>query len=182
MLSAEKIEALWATRNDPRNEEDVPYIFCKRFFKRKPQGSRSLQLEGGHLLTDYRFEGLRKVMRSGKMEFEVDKNYCMSIMPDGRCPIPDTEFNRKLLSDLQLKKNRVSRTSTEVVLEDGEIKNKKIETYDPPEYEIVEQVSVKDRFPKEVVDNLKQELMADLKKEMQKESKKKAKDAELLNT
>lgn len=68
---------------------DTPYILCRRTLRRGPPLT--------YRLHDSSWEGLTKTTRNGVPAYEINKNFNLIILEDGKCLIPDTAFNRRRL-------------------------------------------------------------------------------------
>lgn len=140
------------------NTGEMPYILCRRNFVKKPQGARGIKKEGGHLITDYRWEGWRRRVHNGQVEFEIDQNFVLYVHPNGNCLIPRTDNNEKFLEKLKTPDFRTKRKRVKITLEAGEQKRKEEIYYDPPEYEEIHQ-----KTSDTLVDTLYEKILAKFK-------------------
>lgn len=77
----------------PQSEEAFPCIYAKRI-------DRSLRPKRP-AIHDKSFEGLKRVIRNGRVEFDVYQDFCLIIDGEtGHCKVPDTPYNRKRLEEL----------------------------------------------------------------------------------
>jgi hypothetical protein len=109
--------------------DGMPVILAKR---------QDPQIPTTGTLTDYGFEGLTRIDRGGKVQWEPNHNFVLYIDGEtGNCRIPDTENNRKRLKRLS---QGGQETVTRLVLdEDGQTTKQDEVIPIPPTYKMMEQ-------------------------------------------
>lgn len=137
----------------PREEGEIPYIYAKRHLKDPlpyPIHDKS------------NWEGLRRVFRRGKVEFETHEDFCLRIEGNdekephiiGFCKIPDTENNRKRLKALSKPREE---DATEIQIGDeGERIQVPIKVSIPPLYTRLDKSLVKESALEEMWEKLKE--------------------------
>ncbi len=109
--------------------DGMPVVLAKRI---------DPQIPTTNTLTDYGFEGLRKVEKGGKIAWEVDRNFVLYIDGEtGNCRIPETENNRKRLK--RLSKGGSEKVKRITMNDDGVLKEVEEEVEIPPTYKMMEQ-------------------------------------------
>lgn len=109
--------------------DGMPVILAKRL---------DPQIPTTNTLTDYGFEGLKKVEKGGKVSWEVDRNFVLYIDGEtGNCRIPETEKNRQRLK--RLSKGGTEKVKRLTLNEDGVIKEVEEEVEIAPTYKMMEQ-------------------------------------------
>ncbi len=134
----------------PKKEGDVPFFYAKMHLPTKY--SHIIHPKG-------LFRGLKRVVRSGRVVFEEDPDWCLQVDGEtGYCKIPDTEHNRNEFKRMSSPKQRkVIKTKVEWNAEGIQeaVQYEAFET-DPPLFEMIEESAIEKNRMKSLEEQLQE--------------------------
>lgn len=135
----------------PQKKDEIPYILCRRNFSHPMTYNQH----------DATWEGLRRVIRDGRVKFEIHHNFNLIIYaPNGYCKIPKTPSNEKRLDRIGKPTIRTE-THRRIDHSTGQWTDEEVEVREPPMYERIEDSMIEDQM----VDKLLEKMKDRLKKE-----------------
>ncbi len=125
-----------------------PSIFCKRNVP--PDMTCDMHAIG-------EWEGLKRVLRDGRVAYEIDPNFTLIIKPDGACFIPDTPNNQAKLDRLSNSRvhEEVKKRHNSVLGVDEEYT---VRTTIPPYYERMESNLLSGALVKDLARSVREEM------------------------
>lgn len=161
---------------EPKDPNAIPYIYCRRNCNHPADRWGHFW---DHELTDYGWQGLRKIMKNGKVAFEMDDSFVLMISKDGTCAIPNTEKNRERLKMMDsLPKVRSTKVSRDHLNKE---KRETIWIDQAPQYEEIDNSIVEGKTIDRLMEKIDLDKLSDMiEARKDKKTKKKASKPELL--